>query len=137
MTLKIFCLPPETIDTLWPTLSQRLAPAVERSRGMIVEEEVFEKLAAGQWLCWCAYDDSDLKAAVVTRIISTRSGKRILQALLAGGEDRKLWQRPIVERLMKFMTDEDCDSFRIVGRKGWERIYPEFKVQEIVLEYAQ
>lgn len=132
--LKILCLPPVTIDVLWPTIRDRLAPAVERSRGMIVDEEVFENLQSGRWLCWTAYSGNDLKAAVVTRIIQTRAGKRVLQALLAGGEDRKLWQRPIVDRLIEYMKAEDCNSFRIVGRKGWERIYPEFKVQEIVLE---
>lgn len=103
---------------------------------MITDGEVYDNLASGRWLVWCAYSGSDMKAAVVTRIIKTVTGARVLQALLAGGEDRKLWQRPIVDRLIEYMKAEDCTSFRIVGRKGWERVYPEFKVQEIVLEYT-
>ena len=134
--LRTFQLPPETIEPLWNSLRARLLPAIERSRGMITEDEVFEKLTALQWQCWVAYAESDLKAAIVTRILESRSGKRVVQAVLAGGDDRRLWQRPIVERLKQFTQDEQCQALRIVGRKGWERVYPEFKVDQIVLEYA-
>lgn len=103
---------------------------------MLTEPEVYEKLCALDWQCWVAYAELDLKACIVTRIITARSGKRVVQALLAGGEDRRLWQRPIVERLKQFTADENCQALRIVGRKGWERIYPEFKVDQIVLEFA-
>lgn len=133
--LRVFQLPPETIEPLWPSLRTRLLPAIERSRGLINEKNTFDKLRKFEWQCWVAYSGNDLKAAVVTRIIVAPSGRRVLDAILAGGEDRRLWQRPIVERLKQFAADENCQAFQLLGRKGWERVYPEFKVEQIVMEY--
>lgn len=133
--LKIFQLPPHTIETLWPSLRKKLLPAIDRSRDLITEANTRDKCAAGQWQCWVAYVGTDLKAAVVTRIMTAPSGKKLLDAILAGGDDRRLWQRPIVERLKSFMIEEDCQAFQLLGRKGWERVYPEFKVEQIVMEY--
>lgn len=132
--LKIFQLPPHTIETLWPSLKAKLAPAIERSRGLLTERNTRDKCAAGQWQCWVAYSDSTLKAAVVTRIMTAPSGLKLLDAILAGGDDRRLWQRPIVERLKDFARDEGCEKFQLLGRKGWERVYPEFKVEQIIME---
>jgi hypothetical protein len=133
--VKIFQLPPETIETLWPSLRMKLNPAIERSRGLINEANTRDKCASGMWQCWVAYHGTTLKAAVVTRIITAPSGRRVLDAILAGGDDRRLWQRPIVERLKGFMVEEGCQAFQLLGRKGWERVYPEFKVEQIVMEY--
>ncbi len=133
--LKIFQLPPETIEPLWPSLREKLNPAIARSRGLINEQNTFEKLRDFKWQCWVAYRGTTLLAAIVTRILVAPSGKRLLDAILAGGEDGKSWQRPIVERLKQFMHEEDCQAFQLLGRRGWERVYPEFKVEQIVLEY--
>ena len=110
-------------------------PAVDRSRGLLSEQNVIDKLSNGSWQCWVAYFGTDLKASVVTRIMVAPSGKKLLDAILAGGDDRKIWQRPIVERLKDFMREEKCEAFQLLGRKGWERVYPEFKVEQIVMEY--
>lgn len=135
--VKIFQLPPAAIEPLWPSLRQKLLPAIERSRGLLSEQNTLEKLTAFQWQCWVAYHGTDLKAAIVTRIMTAPSGLRLLDAVLAGGEDRKIWQRPIVERLKQFMRDEKCQTFQLLGRRGWERVYPEFKVEQIIMEYKE
>lgn len=133
--LKIFQLPPETIETLWPSLRLKLKPALDRMRGLVTERVTLQRLMNGERQCWVAYHGADLKATIVTRILTAEGGQRLLEAILGGGDDRKTWQRPIVERLKKFMVDENCEAFRIIGRKGWERLYPEFKPEQIVLEY--
>lgn len=133
--LKILQLPPHTIEVLWPSLREKLVPAIERSRGLITEKNTFDNLRDYKWQCWVAYHGTELKAAIVTRILTAPSGKRLLDAILAGGEDRRTWQRPVVERLKLFMVEEGCEAFQLLGRKGWERVYPEFKVEQIVMEY--
>ena len=133
--LKIFQLPPQTIPTLWPSLKAKLKPAIDRMRGLVTERVTLERLASGERQCWVAYSGTELKAAIVTRILTAEGGQRLLEAVLGGGDDRRLWQRPIVERLKRFMEEERCEAFRIIGRKGWERVYPEFKPEQIVLEY--
>jgi hypothetical protein len=133
--LKVFQLPPHTIEVLWPSLRVWLNPAIERSRGLVTEDITRDKCASGTWQCWVAYHGTELKAAVVTRIITAPSGVKLLDAILAGGADRRLWQRPIVERLKDFAKEEECSSFQLLGRKGWERVYPEFKVEQIVMEF--
>ena len=114
-----------------------MLPAIERSRGLINEQNTYDKLRKFEWQCWAAYDGVELKAAIVTRILNAPSGRKLLDAILAGGDDRRLWQKPIVERLKQFMRDEGCDGFQLLGRKGWERVYPEFKVHQIVMEYTE
>ena len=133
--LKIFQLPPATIEPLWASLREKLLPAIDRSRGMCTEQSVFEALSAFRWQCWVAYEGTSLKAVTATRIFDSPSGTKVLNAVLTGGEDRKLWQRPMVEKLKEFMRAEGCAVLSIVGRRGWERSFPEFKAEQIVLEY--
>ena len=52
--LKIFQLPPHTIEPLWQSLREKLNPAIERSRGMLTEAETVENLVALKWQCWVA-----------------------------------------------------------------------------------
>jgi len=102
---------------------------------MCTADSVYKALIDRRWQCWVAYDDTVLKAVTTTRIFEAEDGSRILNAVLTGGEDRKLWQRSMVERLKEFMRAEECAVFSIVGRRGWERSFPEFKAEQIVLEY--
>jgi hypothetical protein len=50
-----------------------------------------------------------------------------------GGSNSKEWL-PLLAGLERYAKAEDCKAMRIFGRRGWERLLPDYKPARILLE---
>jgi hypothetical protein len=84
-----------------------------------------------------------IKAAAVTQL-SAVNGVRFCTIVACGaspskpggrrrGRDRDEWL-PLLAGLERYAKAEDCKAMRIFGRRGWERLLPDYKAARVLLE---
>ena len=110
-------------------------------RGAITDfGAVADAVLAGRALVWIAWDPRSrpgaggpsIKAAAVTQL-STVGGHRFCTIVACGGNDRNEWL-PLLAGLERYAKTENCKAMRIFGRRGWERVLPEYKRARVLLE---
>ena len=49
------------------------------------------------------------------------------------GRDRGEWL-PLLAGLERYAKSENCQAMRIFGRRGWERLLPDYKPARVLLQ---
>ena len=74
------------------------------------------------------------QARVVTQII-TQDERKICMIVACGGEDAQAWVH-LIGKIEAYAKAEGCELMRIVGRKGWIHMLPEYRQSRVILEKA-
>lgn len=129
--MELVCIPPDRVGETWPALGpivRRASEKVPLWKWTETEQEVL----TGKQLLWCAFDDKEILAAATTRIFNTDGGK--VCEIAAAGKSHAKWARWAMVRLEDFAKAEGCDKMRIIGRRGWSRVLPDFSEAAVILE---
>lgn len=86
---------------------------------------------SGRALLWVVSGKS-IHCAAVTQIQNTQASK-VCMILTCGGSEIKSWSH-LLSGVEQYARDEGCDCVRFIGRKGWKRIYPEYREIGAVFE---
>lgn len=130
--MHCLCVDPAQVHKVWPLVSHLIAEAMQRGGGD--QEEVERGVLSGQLLLWVAADEKAIWAAAVTGLHVERE-QRFCCIWACGGKEQVRW--PVLElELEKFARDEGCAFMRIYGRRGWAKVFPDYKLKQIVLEKA-
>lgn len=131
--MNILCVDPAQVHKVWPLVSPLIVRALDKgSNGSEDIGEVEAAVLAGQMLVWLAVDEIKIWAAAVTSLHAAQN-RKFCTIMACGGEDREKWL-PLLAELEKFGRDEGCDTMRIYGRRGWARVFPEYKLTRVMLE---
>ena len=126
-----FCAPPDRAGEYWAAVGDVLIkPAFDNS--LTDYETIANAVMAGDMLLWLAWDGTEIYAACVTQL-GTSNGRRFCLIVAVGGRDMSRWLY-LVNRLEQYAKDEGCQSIALIGRRGWERELPEYKVKRVTLE---
>lgn len=128
---EAFCILQKDIPTFWPLASHWIKSAMERGdlgSFATVEADVLSGHAS-LWLMW---DDPLVLGATVTQLI-TQNDRPVCMIVACGGENVHSWIH-LVEEIEKYARSHECECVRIVGRKGWINVLPEYKVSRVILE---
>lgn len=126
----VFTLQSYQINDWWPHIEPFLS-RVERPDW--TPEGVRAELEQSMAQFWGMADDSRLLAVWITKVQETSRGKRGLLWIAAGSElhDGLALFRLHTEPWLKA---QGCRSIQILGRKGWQRVLPDYDDVGIVLE---
>jgi hypothetical protein len=128
---RLICIDPARVSEFWPHVSPLIRTAMER--GAITDfGEVSDAVLAGSALVWIAWSGATIEAAAVTQL-STVGGARFCTIVACGGRRRDEWL-PLLAGLERYAKAESCKAMRIFGRRGWERLLPDYKSARILLE---
>jgi hypothetical protein len=139
---ELICIDPARVSEFWPHVSPLIRAAMER--GAITDfAEVADAVLAGRALVWIAIAREDgrkrpdgngtsIGAAAVTQL-STVGGARFCTIVACGGRERGAWL-PLLADLERYAKAENCKAMRIFGRRGWERVLPDYQAARILLE---
>jgi hypothetical protein len=139
---RLICIDPARVHQFWPHVSPLIRAAMER--GAITDfAGVADAVLAGRALVWIAIAREDgrkrpdgngatIKAAAVTEL-STVGTARFCTIVACGGHDRNTWL-PLLVGLEGYAKAENCKAMRIFGRRGWERVLPDYKPARVLLE---
>lgn len=130
-SVDLLCLPPHCVSQIWPSVSGFIEAAMTRG-GLNEFADVEREVLAGRMLLWLAWDGKRVLAAAVTQL-SIINGVKYGTIVACGGRDLSRF-KPLIDGLHGHFREEGCTRSRIIGRAGWARLYPEYKVRAVVLE---
>lgn len=133
MTTDVISVPHSYAHAIWPLASPFIKRAMER--GIADFAEIEQLVLDGSALLWVATDGADILAAAVTQLYNA-NGKLSCHVNAIGGKDRKRWLSLMLDKIERHATAASCKSVISVGRKGWQRVRPDYNVRGIVLEKA-
>lgn len=131
MTIDVISVPHGYVRAIWPLASPFIKRAMER--GIADFAEIEQLVLDGSALLWVATDGADIFAAAVTQFYSA-NGKLSCHVNAIGGKDRKRWLPLMLDKIERYAMAAGCTSMISVGRKGWQRVRPDYNVRGIVLE---
>jgi hypothetical protein len=128
---QLICIDPARIDEFWPYVAPLIKGAMVR--GAITDfAEVEAAVLTGRVLVWIAWNGTAIKAAAVTQL-STVHGERFCTIVACGGRDRSEWL-PLLAGLERYAKSENCQAMRTFGRRGWERLLPDYRPARVLLQ---
>ena len=128
---RAFCVKPEKVAEIWYYVGAYIRRAYERQPCHDTYDSLVEKLITGKALLWVAWDGEQFLGATVTEIWTTPTGK-VCGLLATGGKNLNQWKH-LLSRIEQFARDEGCYLMHFEGRKGWQRILPDYSTR-IILE---
>lgn len=108
--------------TEWDRCKEWISWALD---GTYAIEDVEAELEAGRAQFWPLE-----RSAAVTRIHDYPQAS-VLRIWLAGGDMQDLLAN--VWRLEEYAKETNCTAIEIEGRKGWERVMPDFELVSVIL----
>lgn len=70
--------------------------------------------------------------ALITQILKHPSGLKVLNAIYGGGDMDDLLEE-IMPSVMDYAKQIGCEKVTLEGRKGWERVFKNAKVESVIL----
>jgi len=128
--VELVCVDPKLVDQFWPHASKLIQTAVERT-GLCEFKDIESQVLSGRQLLWLAWSGS-IEAAATTELVEI-NGHMVCVLTACGGHQRERWL-PLLAKIEQFAKDEGCECLRIFGRKGWERVLNDYRVEHIILE---
>lgn len=127
MTECCLCVDPARVEEIWPHVEGFIASALWRSPDGDKPTDALHELNAGHLLLWVVWaeDEHELIAAATTRLIDIATG-RICVITACGGKKLERWKQ-FVGDIEKYARDEGCIELRLMGRKGWVKMFPDFR----------
>ncbi len=127
-TSELICVPPSRVAEFWPFARPLIKRAIDRV-GLTAFEDVEQPVLDGRALLWIAWDGK-IEAAATTEIYHDA-----LVVVACGGEDMDRWLH-LLKPIEEYGRKAGCKRSRIIGRKGWARVLPDYKTEFHIMEKA-
>lgn len=129
--MNLIAVPPDKAAEAWP-LAEKYISAIADKTGFVETEDVRRQVLTVDALLWLAADGVKVVGSGATRLIEHR-GKRICEIFAWGADDQKKCA-PLLKVIEGYAKQEGCASVRFLGRKGWARQLPDYRITAIILE---
>ena len=128
----LICVDPKRVHEFWPHARALIKTAIEKTDLSDFRDIEYDVLSGDQllWLAW----SGTIEAAATTHLIKT-GGKPVLVITACSGHNRERWL-PLFSKIEAYAQAEGCKCVRIYGRKGWERVLKNYRVEHVILERA-
>ena len=110
-----------------------LEPAVARTSGRMEAEDVLAGIEGGRFGCWVAVNGWDVVGCVIAEKLKY-ARRKALNVLFIAGHDRDAWTEPMAAALEDFARAEGLDLIEGLGRRGFDRVLPGYKVSAFAYE---
>lgn len=128
----IFCVPPEDIGKAWPIARSLIKAAIEHND--LSEFDLVERdILSGHQLLWLVVSDR-IEAAVTTHLIKGND-RPVCVITACAGSERERWIE-LRKKIEAYAKAEGCKCVRLYGRRGWERVLKDYRVEHVIMEKA-
>lgn len=124
--MKLVCIPPDTVSTFWPHVKSIVKRAIDRGHTDwgFLESNLF----TGAWLLWLIWDGKQIRGAVVTGLVGDAC-----EIVACAGDGFRDWIH-LLSEIEAYARTEGKSSMRLIGRRGWSRVLPDYKPTLVMLE---
>jgi hypothetical protein len=120
--MQVSLVPVEHIDGCWGKIESFIEKAAKYTYGRFTTGNIYDLVIDGEYQLWVAFDDTGIKGAVVTNVV-TYPQRKLLCMQFCGGVNLKEWKEPMLALLRRFARDIGCDGIESTGRPGWTKIF--------------
>jgi hypothetical protein len=125
--MQLACVPPWHVDEFWPKASRFVNAAAKRAH-LRTPEGLKTDVHSGSSLLWVAMDGRRVVGAGVTERHKDSCW------IIAWGADDQKQCASLLSTIEDFARQQGCKSVRLCGRRGWERMLPDYRTKAIVME---
>lgn len=125
--MKLEFIPLWDLDEYWPLVAPMLAKALETQSAMDLKS-VYEDVKRGKFLLWRIAD----KAAFITEI-QHFALEKICVVVLCGGDGMDEWLMSADHTLTRHAKALGCAALMIVGRRGWSKLVPAYRIEGFIM----
>lgn len=131
--IQLLNVPQEGVLQAWPLVEPLIARAAAQTRKCNLSH-LRSQLAEGGAQLWAIWEPTSeaVLAAFVTTLQSYPTGWNTARVVLLGGERMESW-RHLLRQVEEWARSEGCDALEIVGRKGWQRVFPDYEHCETLI----
>lgn len=130
-SVELLCVAPQYADKLLGQVGPWIKEAIRR--GGISDYEPLERaIRSGMALMWLAVRDQKILAVAVTELQGS-AGRKVCLVSAVAGRSRDEWLC-LSAGIEKYAKAEGCQALQAVGRQGWKRVLPDWKLKSIVIE---
>lgn len=117
----------ERVDLAWDSCKRWIVPAFDYTN-KVGEKDAFEMCAKGEVQLWRIWRDGQLAGSAITQMSIYSNDAKIISFMAFGGVDIKPWVHEFLEHIEKFALREGCSAVEMVGRKGWGKLFPDYRL---------
>lgn len=123
---------PERVDDVWPKVAPQIAKYLRAGR--LTEGDVKGFVKAGKWQLWIGWTpDYDARLVCTTDVFEYPGGTKILRFNGLGGADLAD-AKDCFNLILEWGRHNGCSTAEIWGRKGFERVFPDWEPKQVLLE---
>ncbi len=129
MTCRLICVDPAQAAEFWPFVASLIERACKR--GLYDYAGAERSVLAGTALLWLAWN-GEIAAAATTELHKI-NGRKLCFIAALGGTNRGRWLH-LIGGIEDFARAEGCEATVIMGRPGWKRVLPSYKMRGAIIE---
>lgn len=127
--MQVAGVPYAVVPHVWPEVWPVLRPAVERDKRRSMMD-VFGQLASGELWLWRLSGDPDGLLVTTVEEEPGTCHRRIFWIVYAAGVvATKAGFGEVMDFCERQARGFNCSELKMEGRKGWERLFPEFECE--------
>lgn len=131
MENRVICVDPKQVHLVWYEVSHWIKIAFERTDAGLFET-VERKVLDGRALLWFWWNEPKIECAAVTELTRTENSK-ICEIIAVGGSGRRRWPH-LIQTIENYARSERCGAVQMLGRRGWARVFKNYKITNVLLE---
>ena len=120
--IQVSMVPRQYIGTCWDKVGPFLDGAADYTYGRYTLDNIRTAITDYEHDLWVAFEDSEIKGAVVTNILIYPQ-KKVLSMTFCGGVNLSEWKDPMLDILRRYAKDRGCDAIEATARRGWAKIF--------------
>jgi hypothetical protein len=129
--VNLLCVPPDKAEQAWPLAEKFVLSAIERA-DFCDSVKVRDDVLSGMSLLWLAAEGVEVEGAGVTQVVAGANGK--VCEIVAWGANSQRRCAPLLTVIHDYARKEGCVSTRLIGRKGWAKALPDYKITALIME---
>ncbi len=133
MTVIVQGIDKMDVPWIWPEALELLEPAIERDSGRMSAQDVLMQARQGLVKLWIATEEGHLIGITAARPVKYPAKKGLFIMFIAGHE-REKWQERMMAVVEEGARHIGCDIIEGIGRRGFGRILPGYRVAGFVYE---
>lgn len=130
-SVELVCVDPDEVAKFWPHTRDLIKAAIDHT-GLSDFDAVECDVLRGDQLLWLAWNGTAIEAAATTKPIKI-GARKICVIVACSGHHRERWL-PLSEKIEAYAKAEGCEAIRLYGRKGWERVLSDYRVEHVIME---
>lgn len=132
--IRLRQIPKDMLAEFWPVILKHVETGCAYSGGRFTPDAILAAGTTGEMQVFLAVrGDTEIVGVGVTCLSHYPTGLKVCDVLIVGGATAGLWadmQHP----LTRWAKGEGCERIQMVGRKGWGKALPDWKVVATMYE---